>query len=275
MVSCLPWPLPLSVLVWAVQMAVFHGAGLLFEWSDRTGMLASLKVRDVDRLGYFELLPRVLANQVFVLLPAMAVLQYTGLAFTGAPHLSVLHFFAGMALMGVGHDIVQYVFHRFVLHRPGLIRQLGHSVHHSTGASKAISACYMSPADFFLEIVLPYLVPLAIAGAGADVSFHLAVACLGAIGGLYEHSGYDFAVRLRPPNGSGSRPLAWLSHLVTSKAHGEHHRRRNVSFSDGFGSPGICDTIFRTRWDMAAAAVKARSSVRGAGEEPARARHQT
>jgi sterol desaturase/sphingolipid hydroxylase (fatty acid hydroxylase superfamily) len=273
--SCLPWPLPLSVLVWAVQMAVFHGAGLFFEWSDRTGMLASLKVRDVDRLSYFELLPRVLANQVFVLLPAMAVLQYSGLAFIGGPHLSVLHFFAGMALMGIGHDIVQYVFHRFVLHRPGLIRPLGHSVHHSTGASKAISACYMSPADFFLEIVLPYLVPLALVGAGADVSFHLTVACLGAIGGLYEHSGYDFSVRLRPPNGTGFRPLAWLSHLATSKAHGEHHRRSNVSFSDGFGSPGICDTICKTRWDMAEAAEKARSPVQGAGAEPARARHRS
>ena len=22
-----------------------------------------------------------------------------------------------------------------------------------------------------------------------------------------------------------------------------------VSFSDGFGSPGLCDTVFATRWD--------------------------
>ncbi len=257
----IPWWLPLSVLVWVVQMAVFHGVGLFFEWSGRTGMLASFKVRDIDRLGYFELLPRVLFNQILVLLPAMIAFQYTGLAFTGAPHLTVLHFLAGIAVMGVGHDIVQYVFHRFVLHRPGLIRKLGHNVHHSTGASKAISACYMSPADFFLEIVLPYLVPLTLVGAGGAGLFHLTVASLGAIGGLYEHSGYDFAVRLRRPNRSGSRlqPLAWLSQLVTSKAHGEHHRRSNVSFSDGFGSPGICDTIFKTRWDMAEAAPKVRA----------------
>ena len=242
-------------------MAVFHGGGLFFEWSDRTATLASFKVRDIDRLGYTELLPRVLFNQIFILLPAMVVLQYAGLAFTGAPHLCVLHFVAGMVLMVIGHDIVQYIFHRFLLHRPGLIRKLGHNVHHSTSASKAISACYMSPADFFLEIVLPYLVPLALIGAGADVLFHLTMASVGAIGGLYEHSGYDFAVRLPRPNGSGSRrqPLAWLSHLATSKAHGEHHRRSNVSYSDGFGSPGICDTIFKTRWDMAEAAEKARA----------------
>ena len=89
--------------------------------------------------------------------------------------------------------------------------------------------------------------------------FHITIASLGAVGGLYEHSGYDFAVRLRRPNRSGSRlqPLAWLAYLVTSKAHGEHHRRSNVSFSDGFGSPGICDTIFKTRWDMAGTARKA------------------
>ncbi|MGB6711860.1 MAG: fatty acid hydroxylase family protein, partial [Methylocella sp.] len=60
------WWLPLSVLAWAVQMAVFHGVGLFFEWSDRTEALASVKVRDIDRLGYFELLPRVLFNQILV-----------------------------------------------------------------------------------------------------------------------------------------------------------------------------------------------------------------
>jgi sterol desaturase/sphingolipid hydroxylase (fatty acid hydroxylase superfamily) len=258
-VGCnVPWWLPLSVLVWAVQMAVFLGVGLLFEWSDRTGMLASFKVRDIDRLSFFELLPRVLVNQVFVLLPAMVAFQYAGLAFTGAPRMGGLHFFAGIVFMGIGHDVVQYAFHRFVLHRPGLFRKLGHSVHHSTGASKAISACYMSPADFFLEIVLPFLVPLALVGGGADVLFNLTVASLGAIGGLYEHSGYDFAIRLRRPSRSGSRPqpLTWLSPLVSSKAHGEHHRRSNVSFSDGFGSPGICDTVFKTRWDLVEAARK-------------------
>lgn len=259
--SSFPWWLPLSVLAWAVQMAVFHGVGLLFEWFDRTGKLTSFKVRDIERLSYAQMMPRVLINQCFILLPAMVAVQYAGMAFTGAPHLSALHFVAGMLFMSVGHDIVQYVFHRFVLHRPGWIRTLGHSVHHSTGASRSISACYMSPADFFLEIVLPYLVPLTMVGAGADVPFHLIVASLGAVGGLYEHSGYDFAVRLAKRRQTGSRPqpLTWLAALVTSKAHGEHHRRSNVSFSDGFGSPGICDTIFKTRWDLAEAARNAKS----------------
>lgn len=245
-----PW-LSLSVLVFAVQMIAYHGVGLLFEYCDRARKLPAYKVRDVDRLGYRELLPRVLANQFFILLPSMVALQMAGLAFVGAPHLSPLHFVAALIFMGVGHDIVQYVFHRFVLHRPGLIRKLGHSLHHLTGASKAISACYMSPADFFLEIVLPYLIPLALVGAGADVAFHMIVASLGAIGGLYEHSGYDFAAAAPRAEGEGVRPILarWFATAISSKAHGEHHRRSNVSFSDGFGSPGICDTIFATRWD--------------------------
>ncbi len=249
--DALPFWLPLSVLTFLVQMLAYHGAGLAFEWCDRTRRLAAFKVRDIDRLTYLELLPRVLANQVLVLLPAMVLLQVSGLAFVGAPHLSLWHFLLALVLMGVGHDIVQYVFHRFVLHRPGLVRKLGHAVHHSTGASKAISACYMSPVDFLLEIVLPYLVPLVLVSAGADIAFHCVVAGLGAIGGLYEHSGYDFAARLPRRAGFWSRPLAVLDTSITSKAHAEHHRRSNVSFSDGFGSPGICDTIFKTRWDLA------------------------
>jgi hypothetical protein len=43
---------------------------------------------------------------------------------------------------------------------------------------------------------------------------------------------------------------AVVAGLITSKAHGEHHRRFDVSFSDGFGSPGLCDTLLHTRWDL-------------------------
>lgn len=256
--SNLPLSLPLSVLTWAVMMAVYHGVGLFFEWCDRTGTLARFKVRRRERLSYLGLLPRVLFNQVFVLLPAMVFLERAGLAFTGRTQLTFFHFVAGMVLMGIGHDIVQYVFHCWVLHRPALMRTLGHSVHHSTGAAKAISACFMSPADFFLEIVLPYLIPLVLIGAGGDTAFNLLVASLGAVGGLYEHSGYDFAAHLPKAKGGGFRQelLRFIGLLVTSKAHGEHHRVGNVSFSDGFGSPGICDTVFKTRWDLAGRKTK-------------------
>jgi len=248
------WPawLPLSVLTWAVMMAVYHGIGFLFELCDRNHWLAGAKVRNVERVSYAAMMPRVLANQVFVLLPVMVLLQWAGLAFVGPAHLSPLRFVLSLVAMGVGHDIVQYIAHRGILHRPGLMKPLGHALHHSTGASRSISACYMSAADFFLEIALPYLVPLVlIGGGGSDILFQFLVAGLGAFGGLYEHSGYDFAVPLRKTRLYQALPRLGeiVAGLVSSHAHGEHHRRFNVSFSDGFGSPGICDTLFATRWD--------------------------
>ena len=44
---------------------------------------------------------------------------------------------------------------------------------------------------------------------------------------------------------------------ITSHAHGEHHAKGNVSFSDGFGSPGVCDSAFGTRWDKVEARGRA------------------
>src|SRR3569833_736786 len=103
---------------------------------------------------------------------------------------------------------------------------------------------YMSSADFFLNIVCHYLIHLMlIGGGGSDVLFHMLTMGLCVIGGLYEHSGYDFgslrqgALRFLPES------------LISSHAHGQHHRRSSVSFSDGFGSPGLCDTLLGTRWD--------------------------
>jgi len=236
-------------------MIVFHAVGFGFELCDRNGWLRNAKMRNVGRKHYRELLPRVLANQVFVLLPAMAAVQWAGLAFTGVTHLSPARFVANMILLGIGHDIVQYAVHRYLLHRPSLSRAMKHSLHHSTGASQAISACYMGTLDFFLEIVLPYLVPLVlIGGGGADPLFHPLVASLGAVGGLYEHSGYDFATPLKRSRFFTRRPklAAWIAGTITSQAHAEHHRYNNVSFSDGFGSPGICDTLLKTRGDRVA-----------------------
>jgi sterol desaturase/sphingolipid hydroxylase (fatty acid hydroxylase superfamily) len=240
--------LPLSVVVWLGHMIVFHGIGFGFELCDRAGTLRGFKVRNYDRLTYGAALPRVLVNQCCVLLPAMWLCEKTGLAFTGSRNISFA--FAGVALvlMTIGHDVVQYAAHRGLLHN-ARFRWLRHDLHHSTGASRAITACYMSVPDFLLTIVAPYLVPLILIGGGtANVPFQLLVACLGAVGGLYEHSGYDFALRRKvaPSRSMSLFPAA----LVSSHAHGEHHRRSRVSFSDGFGSPGLCDFIFRTRWDM-------------------------
>ncbi len=251
----LPWWLPLSVFVWALQMVVFHAVGYGFEYCDRHRLLRRAKVRDIDRKSYSQLMGRVLANQVFVLLPCMVAMQAAGLCFTGQAHLPLWRFVASLVVMGIGHDVVQYATHRYLLHRPSLMPVLRHSVHHSTGASKGISACYMSLPDFFLEIALPYLLPLAlIGGGGSDMLFHSMIAGLGAVGGVYEHSGYDFAALLPKKTLAAFTPrwVTVVAGLVTSHAHGEHHARGNVSFSDGFGSPGVCDTVFGTRWDKVA-----------------------
>jgi sterol desaturase/sphingolipid hydroxylase (fatty acid hydroxylase superfamily) len=258
--------LPLSFLAWLAHMIAFHGVGLAFEWCDRTHRLARFKLRDLDRMSYRRLLPRVLVNQTAILLPAMLATQYFGLAFVGSPDLTLAAAVLLFAGLSVGHDVVQYVSHR-LMHHPALMRPLGHTLHHTTGASKAISACYQSGPDFFLEIVLPYLLPLVlVGGGGSNILFHLLVPSLGAFGGLYEHSGYDFGVAFRDPAASGWRRRlnAVLDHLTSSIAHGNHHTRGNVSFSDGFGSPGLCDTIFRTRWDLVPERARRRALERAA-----------
>lgn len=228
-------------------MLAFHGFGLWFEWLDRNRRAARFKVRPAERRSYFDILPRVLANQVFLLLPAMGAIEALGLAYVGPAHLTIGQMVVSAAGLTIGHDVVQYIAHRNVLHRPRYLSLLGHSLHHTTSASRAISACYMSPADFVLEIVLPYLVPLAlVGGCGSDFLFHSFVVAAGAFGGLYEHSGYDFSIDLRAAGG-------WrrgLGNMLSSQNHFAHHARGDVSFSDGFGSSGLCDTIFRTRFDL-------------------------
>jgi sterol desaturase/sphingolipid hydroxylase (fatty acid hydroxylase superfamily) len=241
----LPWWMPLSVLAWTFGILVYHVVAALFEVCDRRGWLGRFKRRDADRLSYRQMLPLVLFNQCCVLLPCMVACQALGLAFTGTPQLGIVRFCVSLAGVAVGHDIVMYAFHRGLLHNRRF-RWLRHSLHHATGASRAISACYMSPPDFFLEIVCPFLVPLVIVGGGgADLSFHLMVAAVAPLGGLYEHSGYDFAGMLR-----GSVFARLPANLTSSHAHAEHHRRSTVSFSDGFGSPGLSDWLFATRWDL-------------------------
>lgn len=252
-----PW-LSVAVFAWTLHMVVYHGIALGFDWLDATGRLQRYRVRRPERRGYAALLPRVLFNQCIILLPCMLVLEWTGLAFVGEPQLDASWFIASLLLMAVGHDVVQYIGHR-LMHQRSLLRVMGHHVHHSTGASRAVSACYMSGPDFFLEIVLPYLLPLVlIGGGGSDLLFHVVTMSLGAIGGIYEHSGFDFARALR---GEKSTPLRtticnFIADKVSSHAHAEHHKRSTVSFSDGFGSPGICDTVFRTRWDLADGATE-------------------
>jgi len=248
-----PAALPFSLKIWLVQMLAYHGFGLWFLWLDETGALRRFKNRDAERRSYLQILPRVLANQIFLLAPAMWAFEELGLAYVGPAHLPLATMLVSSVGLTVGHDLVQYVSHRFVLHKAKYLRALGHSVHHTTGASLAISACFMSGADFFLEIVCPYLIPLAVVGgAGTDLFFQSLIVSAGAFGGLYEHSGYDFGLFLRAERGADftARFRRFIGDRLSTAAHGAHHTRGNVSFSDGFGSSNICDTMFRTRYDL-------------------------
>ncbi|TXT04790.1 hypothetical protein VHUM_04058 [Vanrija humicola] len=264
---------PVSVQAWLVQEVVFHAVGLLFEYADQHKSLERFKVRKLRQSGYAKLLPNVLRNQIFVLLPMMWLSEYLGYCFTGPKQLSLFRFIASLPAMAIGHDIIQYIGHRYILHFPSvwMMKTFKHSIHHSTKANSAISACYMSSIDFFIEIVCPYLLPLAlVGGGGSGTFFHFLVAGTGAIGGLYEHSGFDFSLyfRKRDPQPE-DKPEAteaaeheeeqgpvlkavtsFLADFLDNRAHLEHHRRGYVSFSDGFGSPGICDTLLATRWDL-------------------------
>ena len=261
--------LPLSVNIWLVQMVAFHVMGFGFHLMDRSGRFDRFRVRPPEQRSYSQLLPRVLANQVLVLLPAMMVVEWAGLAFVGTAHIAPWMWIVGLIGMTVGHDLVQYATHRYILHRPLLMRPLGHAVHHSTAAGRSISACYMSLPDYFLEIACPYLIPLiAIGGGGSDWVFHSVVVAAGAFGGLYEHSGYDFSLPFIRDRATGWRSFRnrALAHILSSKAHGEHHTRGNVSYSDGFGSSNICDTVLKTRWDLVG--VRTRRRVRADSVEP-------
>lgn len=230
--------IPLSAIAWAVHMVAYHGACLFFELCDQKGYLSRFKVRSIDKMTYLKMLPRVLFNQTFILLPCMLLVEYLGWAYVGSSSMSFFTFILCALAMTVGHDVVQYITHRGLLHNRRC-RWMGHHMHHSTIAARALSACYMSSIDFFLEIVLPFLVPLVlIGGGGSCVWFHLLIPSAGAIGGLYEHSGYDFGnIRVFPFS------------LISSHAHGQHHTRANVSYSDGFGSSGICDRVLGTAWN--------------------------
>ena len=185
--------LSFSVAVWGVQMISYHGFALWFEWLDRTGRGQAFKVRTVERMSYREMLPRVLFNQTFVLLPAMGITQALGLAYYGSTQITIMGFVASVIGLTIGHDIVQYIAHRIVLHEPTNMRKFGHALHHTTRASRAISACYMSAEDFFLEIVCPYLIPLIlIGGGGTNFIFHALIVSAGAFGGV--DNGHDLTV---------------------------------------------------------------------------------
>mmetsp|Transcript_1647 Transcript_1647/g.3501 ORF Transcript_1647/g.3501 Transcript_1647/m.3501 type:complete len:291 (+) Transcript_1647:446-1318(+) len=238
---------PVVVLAWISFFATFHVVALCFTLIDvgrfiSAEVSSSLSVHKVCRRGmkaYSDMLPLVIFNQVFVMLPSMLIFTWLGLGFVRPEETADAHSLFWrlpliLAWMSLGHDIVFYVFHRFILHTTWGLRIFRHDIHHSTKASVALSALYMHPLDFLLEVVAPFLIPFAFVSHLSSDSFTIVLAGIGAIGGAYEHSGYNFWPQITP---------------LDTSLHIAHHLQWNCSFSDGVGSTNVMDKLCGTAAD--------------------------
>lgn len=225
--------LPVSVVCFIGHFVFFHVGCILLSLCDYFQLLQSYKYqKSPPDDSYWKLLPRVLFNQLFLLLPAMLLVQYFGLGFRTTEVLySPVVYIVYSVWMAFGHDILFYLGHRFLLHSKWGFMHLGHNLHHSTKANIAISSMYMGVIDYVLEIVIPYLVPLLF--LRSDMFFDALAPCLGAIGGLYEHSGYNFFPHFK---------------ALSTVAHTMHHVRYNCSYSDGVGSTNLMDNALHTAY---------------------------
>jgi sterol desaturase/sphingolipid hydroxylase (fatty acid hydroxylase superfamily) len=265
-------------------MAAYHGTALLFQACDYYGWAQQYRWRAQPRqlrprVSYRQALPRVLWNQLAVLLPAMMVCELAGWAFAPFPRPgdrdyyvtalasadknpggAVLAFTVMGTWMLLAHECVFYLFHRFVLHHPVGYRVLGHALHHRTDATCAVTAMFMTPADFFLEIVLPYLLPLCCCSTWVrGVAMNTGVLVLGMLGGLYEHSGYNFLPGV---------------YMLDTYPHATHHRAPGAGagtggnakhFADGVGSFGLVDAMLGTAEPDLVSIVRAIVTKAGGG----------
>eukprot|EP00871_Galdieria_phlegrea_P000423 jgi/Galph1/1381/GphlegSOOS_G73.1 len=180
-----------------------------------------------------QLLPRVLFNQVVFYLPSCVLGEKLGLVFRQADEKTIFSLWKlpiYMTLFSFYHEIVFYSAHRWLLHSKWGFNLLGHNIHHTTKGSVAISQHYMSVIDYFLEIVISILVPLALIRGNAW--FDCLILVEDAILGTYDHSGYDF----------------FLGNLkrYSPAYHSMHHLRSSCSYGDGVGSLALLDNLFRT-----------------------------
>lgn len=232
-VTLLGFKLPVAAVCFIGHFIFFHIGCILLSLCDHFKLLQRYKLQRSDNdHSYFELLPRVLFNQLFLMLPAMLLFQYFGLGFQTTEALySPIVYIVFSLWMALGHDVLFYLGHRFLLHSKWGFMHLGHDLHHSTKATIAISSMYMGVIDYILEIIIPYLVPLLF--LPSDLFFDAMAPCLGAIGGLYEHSGYNFFP---------------FFEALSTVAHTMHHVRYNCSYSDGVGSTNLMDNALHTTY---------------------------
>jgi len=215
-----------------VHFATLHIVSAIFQIFDHYQILQLYKKKVKDRVTYYSCMPTVLKNQFCLMLPMMLLTEHLGLCFFNISlDYSIYLFVFVSAVMTIGHDLLFYLGHRYILHTDFGFTKLGHNLHHASKANCAISALYMSSVDFFIEIVVPYLVPLCLVSSYTGFYVHVILNIAGTFGGAYEHSGYNFF-----PN-----PFDNTSHFM-------HHHFLKCSFSDGFGSSNIMDFFLKTRY---------------------------
>ncbi|KAJ3081096.1 hypothetical protein HK100_009979 [Physocladia obscura] len=258
-----------AMLSWIIFMAIFYALSLFFEFCDRFGLFREQKhFRGTASSPTFErMLPTVLVNQFLILLPSMLVVSSLGgfnyvspaykfsnttnMLLTGSSqgspewyHIGPISLLCTLLFAAAIHEILFYVGHRYILHsRFGYIT-LNHRLHHSSPTNCAISAFYMTPIDFALEILVPYYGSLGITVYLGLCQPIVAIALLpiGTIGGVYEHSGYNFW-----PGVPG----------LDTVVHYAHHSKHNCSFADGFGAPSVLDPWFGTACGSPATLLRA------------------
>lgn len=230
-----------TILSWVMFMVIFHSVAFTFEIFDRRRILSKYKIfhGSLTTPSYKKMLPTVLINQVCLLLPLMQLSTQFKVSFVEEREATsticgqLLSFIACVTIAPFIHEIVFYTAHRYLLHSSWGYMRLNHALHHSSKTHSAISAMFMSPVDFLFEVVMPYLVPLAILTRFRLLTRTHAVCMLpiGTLGGLYEHSGYNF----------------WpMFSFLDTRTHGMHHTFHNCSFADGFGSQNLFDSFFGT-----------------------------
>jgi len=228
-----------AVAMWLNHMLVWHAACAFFALCDARAYFSRYKIsRGRDRVSWRSVMPVVLRNQIFILLPAMVVLAYNEVAFALASHpwwLVVVH----TQLVQLTHDTIFYFGHR-LLHTRALYTLSGHALHHRSNGGTAAASMYMSAPDFCVEIVAPFLVHLAL--FDTDPRFDHLLAFAGTLSALYEHSGYCFT--------------HWR--VLDTRAHCSHHAARpHGSFSEGALSTGLWDWLLGTSWHQERASERA------------------
>ncbi len=232
-----------ALLIWIIHFVSWHLFAAGFALADHYKWLSKYKIAIDTRLNYFKILPRVLANQILIMLPIMVFIGYMDWGFQDNPQpLWVLLFHAYM--LGIVHDVVFYTGHR-LLHTKVGFHKLGHYLHHQSRGGTAAASMYMSPIDFVFEIILPYMIFIVI--FPTNFYFNCLVASIGSVAAMYEHSGYCFTTW---------RPLDTRPHIS------HHQRRANGSFSEGVFSPGWCDFIAGSSYRQSRQKVNLRNTKR-------------